>query len=126
MFHTKSKWFISNNVRAAPHGLSVSSRKLFDAGMIYTTYALMSLFSRLVTFDNATVSTRVPPSPAELRRSQVSHKTCRFYFVLERTTTTLGDYLRRCLESDLVRSALQQKGRARREGGEVLVSPARM
>ncbi|CAM9801043.1 unnamed protein product, partial [Laminaria digitata] len=35
--------------------------------------------------------------------SQVSHKTCRFYFVLERTNTTLGDYLRRCLESDLVR-----------------------
>ena len=34
---------------------------------------------------------------------QVSHKTCRFYFVLERTSTTLGEYLQRCLESDLVR-----------------------
>ncbi|CAN0123824.1 unnamed protein product, partial [Ectocarpus sp. 12 AP-2014] len=32
--------------------------------------------------------------------SRVSHKTCRFYFILERTTTTLEIYLRRCLESD--------------------------
>ncbi|CAM9952259.1 unnamed protein product [Scytosiphon promiscuus] len=32
--------------------------------------------------------------------SRVSHKTCRFYFILEKTKTTLGEYLQRCLESD--------------------------
>lgn len=36
------------------------------------------------------------------RNPKVSHKTCRFYFILERTNTTLGDYLRLCLESDQV------------------------
>lgn len=35
--------------------------------------------------------------------SRVSHKTCRFQFILERTDVTLGDYLMRCLESDSVR-----------------------
>jgi len=35
-------------------------------------------------------------------RGQVSHKTCRFYFILEKTNTTLEEYLMRCMESDEV------------------------
>ncbi|CAM9431800.1 unnamed protein product [Ectocarpus fasciculatus] len=33
-------------------------------------------------------------------KTDEDHKTCRFYFILEKTTTTLEIYLRRCLESD--------------------------
>ena len=60
-----------------------------------------------VDFPGTRKPTHVIVSTSVFRRpnhaaSQVSHKTCRFYFVLERTNTTLGDYLRRCLESDLV------------------------
>lgn len=49
---------------------------------------------------------------------KVSHKTCRFYFILEKTTTTLDDYLRRCLESDRVSEVLVVEGE-REEGGSI-------